>query len=409
VNPSLQRLLASATRMTHSGQLQQATAAIQEALAARFGLPAAGSAALAAATAEAAAAAATAGAAVRADDANVVDVEARVLDVDAPVAATPFAPASFAPRPSPAAAPAPAAARASASTPAGAAAGESFTGGSYVSSAGRLDYKLYLPPRPAAGFSAPLPLVVMLHGCTQTPDDFAAGTRMNEAAREQGFAVLYPAQAQGANPQRCWNWFKHNHQQRDRGEPALLAGMAHDVIARYAIDPQRVFVAGLSAGGAMAAILGQAYPERFAAVGVHSGLPTGVARDLPSALAAMKGGAPASPAQGAGNAHAGPPTIVFHGDADAVVHPVNGERAASASVGRAAPAAERLPQRQPGRREATRSVHRDASGRVRAEHWLVHGAGHAWSGGSANGSYTDASGPDATREMLRFFFEQRPR
>ena len=188
------------------------------------------------------------------------------------------------------------------------------------------DYKLYVPPQ--AG-RRPLPLVVMLHGCTQDPDDFAAGTRMNEAARAEGCFVLYPAQSQQANPQRCWNWFKHSHQERGRGEPALLAAMTRQVMERHDIDPARVYVAGLSAGGAMAAILGETYPDLFAAIGVHSGLASGSAKDLPSALAAMRSGADA-----AASAVAGVPTIVFHGDADATVHPDNGHHVIRASPGR---------------------------------------------------------------------------
>ena len=154
-----------------------------------------------------------------------------------------------------------------------------FTPGRFSHGGASREFKLYVPP--GAG-REPLPLVVMLHGCTQDPDDFAAGTAMNEVARAKGFYVLYPAQSRGANPQGCWNWFKHNHQQRGRGEPALLAGMTRQVMAQHAIDPRRVYVAGLSAGGAMAAILGCAYPELFAAVGVHSGLAAGSANDLPS-------------------------------------------------------------------------------------------------------------------------------
>jgi poly(hydroxyalkanoate) depolymerase family esterase len=240
----------------------------------------------------------------------------------------------------------------------------------------------------------------MLHGCKQDPDDFAAGTRMNEAARAQGCFVLYPAQSRQANPQGCWNWFKHSHQERDRGEPALLAGMTLDVIERHGIDPARVYVAGLSAGGAMAAIMGEAYPELFAAVGVHSGLAAGSATDLGSALGAMSRGS-AGPAEKV----SGRPTIVFHGDADRTVHPTNGEHVVNAS-GHGTPAPATQQERAPGGRSYTRSVHRAADGRVLAEHWVVHGSPHAWSGGSSDGSYTDPQGPDASAEMLRFFLQQ---
>lgn len=261
--------------------------------------------------------------------------------------------------------------------------------------AGR-DFKLYVPPHDG---TARLPLVVMLHGCTQGPDDFAAGTAMNEAARAQGFYVLYPAQSGKANPQRCWNWFKHSHQARGKGEPALLAGMTRQVMADHAIDPDRVYVAGLSAGGAMAAILGEAYPDLYAAVGVHSGLAPGAARDLPSALQAMKTGGP-----GTRPSPSGIPTIVFHGDADSTVHAGNGEHVVAASAGQVAPDQVQM-QPVPGPRSASRHVLRGTDGRVLAEHWVVHGGGHAWSGGRPQGSYTDPQGPDATAEMIRFFLE----
>lgn len=270
-----------------------------------------------------------------------------------------------------------------------------FIAAHHSCAAGSRDYKLYVPP----GYKGqPLALVVMLHGCTQDPDDFARGTRMNEAASERDFLVLYPAQAQHANASRCWSWFKHNHQRRGRGEPALLAAMTHDVMNRYGIDPGRVYVAGLSAGGAMATILGDAYPDLFAAVGVHSGLPTGAASDATSAFDAMRRGvqAPMTPIDAA------PPVIVFHGDQDTTVHPINGHHIVEAHAGATAPERERV--RSENGREYTRARYRDAGGRVMAEHWTVHGQGHAWSGGSPNGSYTDSKGPDATEEMLRFFF-----
>jgi poly(hydroxyalkanoate) depolymerase family esterase len=263
-----------------------------------------------------------------------------------------------------------------------------------------------------------MPLVVMLHGCTQNPDDFAAGTGMNQRAHAQGFCVLYPEQSQDANPSLCWNWFKHNHQQRGRGEPALLASMTQAVMKQQGIDPRRVYIAGLSAGGAMAAIVAGAYPDIFAAVGVHSGLPTGAASNVGEALMVMKSGEMGIGIPGKGHrlniATKGPlrpqttvPTIVFHGDQDTTVHPRNGEQVIAAVQGSAAANA-RVDQGVSikGRRY-TRSTRHADHGRVLTEHWLVHGTGHAWSGGCAEGSYTDGSGPDATGEMLRFFFEQR--
>jgi poly(hydroxyalkanoate) depolymerase family esterase len=272
-----------------------------------------------------------------------------------------------------------------------------FVGASFGNEAGTRPYKLYIPTRYAG---EPLPLIVMLHGCTQTPDDFAAGTRMNALAEEGGWFVLYPAQTHRANRSRCWNWFKHAHQRRGKGEPAILAGMTRECMSRYAIDPRKVYVAGLSAGGAMAAVLGATYPDLYVAVGVHSGLAAGCAHDLQSAFAVMRGSSP----RGAVGKRASPsvPVIVFHGDRDTTVHPRNGEQVILAAVD--AEAVSSVEQGQvPGGHAYTRTVHRDSSGRVFLEHWLVHGAGHAWSGGSPSGSYTDPKGPDAARAMLRFF------
>lgn len=255
----------------------------------------------------------------------------------------------------------------------------------YSNAAGTRTYRTYLPAR---FHGQSLPLVVMLHGCSQTPEDFAAGTRMNELADEHGFIVVYPAQARTANFSRCWNWFGPRDQQRDAGEPSLIAGITRQVIERHHVDASRVYVAGLSAGGAMAAVMGATYPDLYAGVGVHSGLPYGSASDTASAMAAMRGrrgsSAPPLPAV---------PTIVFHGDRDTTVHPSNGNYGIEAAKLQSETG-------EAGGRAYTRTLHR---GRPLLEHWLVHGAGHAWCGGSAKASYSDPSGPDATREMLRFF------
>jgi poly(hydroxyalkanoate) depolymerase family esterase len=265
---------------------------------------------------------------------------------------------------------------------------------------GTLGYMLYVP----GGHDATArPLVVMLHGCTQSPDDFARGTRMNELAEEQGFLVAYPAQSQSANPSKCWNWFNAADQHRDGGEPALIAGITRDVLCSFDVDPRRVYVAGLSAGGAMAAIMGAAYPDVYAAVGVHSGLVPGAARDLPSAFAAMRNGS-ASSGEYADGAR-GAPTIIFHGDADATVHPLNADRLAARARG-----AVRVNRHVSAGASAdgmtyTRCIDSDADGRPLLEQWVLHGAGHAWSGGDPDGSYVEPRGPDASRAMLRFFAE----
>jgi poly(hydroxyalkanoate) depolymerase family esterase len=265
----------------------------------------------------------------------------------------------------------------------------------FANAAGSRTYKVYVP----SGYHGQaLPVVLMLHGCTQTPDDFAVGTRMNEVAEERGLIVAYPHQPRSANAKNCWNWFNTEEQQRDGGEPSLIAGIASQIVEEFSADPTRVYVAGLSAGGAAAAILAKTYPDIFAAVGVHSGLACGAAKDLASALAAMGGGA--TPPVGGGPSA---PTIVFHGDADRIVNPVNGDHvAAQAMQGETLfPVVTRG--ETPAGVAYTRKVERDGKGREVLEQWILHGAGHAWSGGSPDGSYTDERGPDASREMVRFF------
>ncbi len=268
--------------------------------------------------------------------------------------------------------------------------GGRFEQGTYTGAAGIRPYRLFVPeahgPRP--------PLVVMLHGCTQTAEDFAAGTQMNVRAGRAGALVLYPVQVAGANAQRCWNWFNPADQAREGGEAALLAGMTRQVMAAHGVDPKRVFVAGLSAGGAQAAILGAAYPELFAAVGIHSGLACGAASDVMGALSAMRQGH-------AGRGRHRMRTIVFHGDRDHTVNPRNAELVAEQVS--AGGSVRREDGQVPGGLGYTRWLELDGGGQVLVERWVVHGAGHAWSGGSAAGSYTEPGGPDASEAMVRFF------
>ena len=323
---------------------------------------------------------------------------------------------------------------ADAAAPAAHCSSERFTESSYTGAAGTRTFKLF---EPAGCAGRALPLVVMLHGCKQDPDDFALGTRMNALAQEQGFFVLYPAQAPRSNAYKCWNWFAPGDQRRGHGEPALLAGMTRHVMATHAVDADRVFVAGLSAGGAMAAILAREYCDLYAAAGVHSGLAAGAAHDAASAFAAMKSGSTAAlPGSWPGlgtvaptvplaawprpapvevddrlQASRGAPLIVFHGDADSTVNLLNGSHVVDSALGAEAWQSTRdgpdTAGAAVGRRLYTRTVYHPAGAAPetpsRVEHWIVHGAGHAWSGGDASGSFADAAGPDASREMLRFF------
>ena len=277
--------------------------------------------------------------------------------------------------------------------------------GVFANPFGRRPFKLYVPARPPA---SAMPLVVMLHGCTQGPDDFAIGTGMNRLAEAAGLLVVYPGQVETANPSKCWNWFQPTDQERERGEPSLIAGITRQVIGRHGVDPARVYVAGLSAGGAKAMIMAGVYPDLYAAVGVHSGLPHGAAHDVPSAFRAMRQPAAAAPTKGRFV-----PVIVVHGERDQTVHPGNaevivGQALAGAGAGAGEPL---LARREVGRvaqgHGYTRTRHETASGTALVEEWRVAGLGHAWSGGDPRGSYTDAEGPDASRAMVDFFLQHR--
>jgi poly(hydroxyalkanoate) depolymerase family esterase len=277
--------------------------------------------------------------------------------------------------------------------------GTRFIEGTFSNATGSRTYKLFIPSRSAG---RRLPLVVMLHGCTQSSDDFAAGTRMNFLAEEHDCFVVYPEQPSGANQSKCWNWFRAGDQRRGGGEPSLIAGITRQVMSDHAIDPRRVYVAGLSAGGAAAAIMGATYPDLYASVGIHSGLACGAARDLPSAFIAMRQGGVSNVIV---DGKSSVPTIVFHGDRDTTVNPKNGDRIIEQSAHAMSLTTKVLRGAVPDGHTYTRTVLTDDDGRAISEHWNVHGAGHAWSGGNPAGSFTDPRGPDATREMLRFFLE----
>ena len=282
----------------------------------------------------------------------------------------------------------------------------SFIDGNFASKHGTLRYRLYTPP---GSPRRRLPLVVMLHGCAQSAADFATGTQMNRLADELGVVILYPEQSPSANMGRCWNWHRPGDQARGRGEPAMIAALTRHAIALCRADATRVYVAGISAGGATAAIMGQAYPDLFVAVGIHSGVAFGDISTLGGAMAAMRGrpvgttstSRPPRPR----------PTIVFHGDGDKVVHPSNAlgfrtllERATPGPI--SSQSREGMSQ---GGRRFTRTEHRNGQGVVMLENWTIHGSGHAWSGGARAGSFTDPAGPDASRAMLRFFLARRRR
>ncbi len=277
----------------------------------------------------------------------------------------------------------------------------------FKNAAGARDYTLYVPP--VSDQSAPMPLVLMLHGCTQNPDDFATGTGMNALADQHGVLVAYPAQTRRDNGSNCWNWFRSEDQRRGAGEPSILAGIVADIAADHRVDPKRVYVTGLSAGAAMAVILGRTYPEVFAGVGAHSGLPYGAAKDMPGAFAAMQGKATAQRDAADRSAEArSMPTIVFHGDADHTVNWSNGQAIALDIAGSSNNGGTLVLETTQGNergRGYTRETYADQSGTVLVELWSLHGGGHAWSGGNPAGSHVDATGPDASAEMLRFFLQ----
>lgn len=271
-------------------------------------------------------------------------------------------------------------------------------------------FKLYVPSR--YDKSRPVPLLVVLHGCTQDPDDIARGTRFNAIGEEKGMLVAYPEQPQKANGLKCWNWFDSAHQRRDQGEPALIATITQRVIADYRVDARRVYIVGLSAGAAMALTVAYAYPGVFAAAGVHSGIAYGAATSLGDAMRAMGAGAadpvslPSAVVKGMGGRRYFP-AIVFQGAADKSVKVINASQVvAQLSKLHAGRGLRKLAETRgisEGGYHFTKTVY--GNRRPLIEEWIVDELGHAWSGGSSDGTYTDPKAPDASREIVRFLLD----
>ena len=290
---------------------------------------------------------------------------------------------------------------------------DEFLAGVFANDAGERRYRLFRPSAPPMPASGARTLVVVLHGCTQDADDIARGTRFNEAASRLGFLALYPEQPESAHPRKCWNWYLAGQRRRGAGEAGIIADLTSTIVRREGVDPGRVYVAGVSAGAAMAANLAAGYPELYAAAAFHSGVPALAATDVPSALALMSHGPEDADALGTlafhemGARARVVPVILMHGTADASVSVVN-LRATTRqwAVANALAARELVPEPVEIRPSDARLSGRKyvlSDGTVLAEAWRVEGLAHAWSGGSAAGSYTDPAAPDATAMMLEFF------
>lgn len=293
----------------------------------------------------------------------------------------------------------------------------------YNGSAGSRPYFVYTPANYQVGTA--VPLIVMLHGCTQTPADFATGTQMDALADQKQFIVIYPQQTSTYNSEECWNWFQTADQSRGSGEPAIIAGVVQTVeqnTSQWTIDTSHVYVAGMSAGAAMAVVMGATYPDIFAAIGVHSGLEYQAGTDQTSGTQALSQGGPNPTQQGqaAYNAMGSyarvVPTIDFQGTSDYTVYPINGDQViqqwmqtdhlASNNTYNASfnsPSSTTNGQVPNGGRSYTTETWNDNSGNEVEEYWKVNGMGHAWSGGSSSGSFTDPQGPSATQAMYNFF------
>jgi poly(hydroxyalkanoate) depolymerase family esterase len=274
------------------------------------------------------------------------------------------------------------------------AAGGRTVSDTFTSDAGSRRYDVYLPD--AYDGTAALPVIVMLHGCTQDAADIARGTRLNTAADDRRVLIVYPEQPATAHPRTCWTWYDEAHQSRDRGEPSLIAGITRAVMSKYRVDSSRVYIAGISAGGAMAAIVAAEYPELYAAIGVHSGVPVGAARSVTEALGVMQRGPADADALPAMSVKA--TAFIAHGADDAIVSPRNGELLARQWAAALGATVESKGQGPDGV-----EVHRfSRDGTVAVEWWSIGGVGHAWSGGSADGTFTAPAGPSVTNALVTF-------
>ena len=292
----------------------------------------------------------------------------------------------------------------------------------YNGPAGSLPYFVYTPVSYRVGVA--VPLVVMLHGCTQTAADFAIGTKMNEMADHYKFLVVYPQQTNVYNQNLCWNWYEHSNQLRGKGEPAMIAGMVQAVeqnTSRWTIDTRHIFVAGISAGAAMAVILGVAYPDIFAAIGVHSGLEYQAATNTIDSLKVRDLGGPDPQQQGHAAFEAMGtnvrviPTIVFQGTNDLIINEINGDQVTKQWMKTDQLASNNTYKTDfgkpsdiwngqiPGGHSFSVFKWNDGLGHELQEYWKIDGLGHAWSGGSPGNSYTDSSGPNASLAIVQFF------
>ena len=284
------------------------------------------------------------------------------------------------------------------------------------------EYLVYVPR--AYGGWRRRPLLVLLHGCRQTPEDFAAATRIAALADSNGWLVLLPRQSSKANAWTCWNWFD-KATSAGRGEAAIVVAQIRAVQRAYRVHPRRIFVAGMSAGGCLAAVLGLRHPKLFAGVAAHSAVACGAASGPMAAMQVLAHGADTAveqigaTARDAASRRALPvPLLVVHGGDDHVVSLRNARQLVRQYLvfnGRLDPkemAPDELPppdreitqQLSPGR-TATTIEYRDGA-RTLVRMVRVDGLGHAWSGGDATFPYNDPLPPDATALLGAFVADQ---